>query len=129
MRLHIIGGLQTNKARDAVRLADVIEVVDRPRLDAVAVLLYRNAGGGGRELLLRMNLRPAAYFRREKRPVVPDEREFLQVEEIVAGLLEGFARQLINNTAGRLIVGTFMLVFWTGYFFIWRGNAKTETGA
>ena len=24
MRLHIIGGLQTNKARDAVRLADVI---------------------------------------------------------------------------------------------------------
>jgi len=65
-----------------------VDVVDRPRLDAVAVLLYRNAGGGGRELLLRMNLRPAAYFRREKRPVVPDEREFLQVEEIVAGLLE-----------------------------------------
>jgi len=48
---------------------------------------------------------------------------------IVAGLLEGFARQLINNTAGRLIVGTFMLVFWTGYFFIWRGNSRTETGA
>ena len=32
IRLHIIGGLQTNKARDAVRLADVIETLDRPRL-------------------------------------------------------------------------------------------------
>ncbi len=35
--LHLIGGLQTNKARDAVRLADVIESLDRPRLaDALA---------------------------------------------------------------------------------------------
>lgn len=35
--LHLIGGLQTNKARDAVRLADVIETLDRPRLaDAIA---------------------------------------------------------------------------------------------
>jgi len=37
MRLHIIGGLQTNKARDAVRVADAIESLDRPRLaDAIA---------------------------------------------------------------------------------------------
>jgi pyridoxal phosphate enzyme (YggS family) len=34
MRLHIIGGLQTNKARDAVRVADVIESLDRPKLAA-----------------------------------------------------------------------------------------------
>jgi PLP dependent protein len=35
--LHIVGGLQTNKARDAVRIADVIESLDRPRLaDAIA---------------------------------------------------------------------------------------------
>ena len=35
--LHLIGGLQTNKARDAVRVADVIESLDRPRLaDALA---------------------------------------------------------------------------------------------
>ena len=35
--LHLIGALQTNKARDAVRLADVIETLDRPRLaDALA---------------------------------------------------------------------------------------------
>ncbi len=32
LRLHIIGGLQTNKAREAVRVADVIETLDRPRL-------------------------------------------------------------------------------------------------
>jgi hypothetical protein len=37
LKLHIIGGLQTNKARDAVRLAEVIETLDRPRLaDAIA---------------------------------------------------------------------------------------------
>jgi pyridoxal phosphate enzyme (YggS family) len=35
--LHVIGALQTNKVRDAVRLADVIETLDRPRLaDALA---------------------------------------------------------------------------------------------
>jgi pyridoxal phosphate enzyme (YggS family) len=41
-QLHIIGGLQTNKARDAVRIADVIETLDRPRLvSAVAVAMTR----------------------------------------------------------------------------------------
>jgi len=34
LRLHIIGALQTNKARDAVRIADVIESLDRPKLAA-----------------------------------------------------------------------------------------------
>lgn len=34
MRLHLIGALQTNKAREAVRLADVIESLDRPKLAA-----------------------------------------------------------------------------------------------
>jgi pyridoxal phosphate enzyme (YggS family) len=32
LRLHLIGALQTNKARDAVRLADVIESLDREKL-------------------------------------------------------------------------------------------------
>lgn len=42
LRLHIIGGLQTNKARDAVRLADVIETLDRPRLaDALATAMQQ----------------------------------------------------------------------------------------
>ena len=32
LTLHLIGPLQTNKARDAVRLFDVIETLDRPKL-------------------------------------------------------------------------------------------------
>ena len=41
-RLHLIGGLQTNKARDAVRVADVIETLDRPKLaDAIASAMAR----------------------------------------------------------------------------------------
>jgi pyridoxal phosphate enzyme (YggS family) len=40
--LHIIGGLQTNKARDAVRIAEVIETLDRPRLaDAIAAAMEK----------------------------------------------------------------------------------------
>jgi len=34
LRLHLIGPLQTNKVRDAIRLFDVIETVDRPKLAA-----------------------------------------------------------------------------------------------
>ncbi|TCZ57258.1 YggS family pyridoxal phosphate-dependent enzyme [Roseicella aquatilis] len=34
LRLHIIGALQTNKAREVVRIADMIESLDRPRLAA-----------------------------------------------------------------------------------------------
>ncbi len=39
---------------------------------------------------------------------------------IAAGLLEGFARQLVDNTGGRLAIGGFMLAFWCAYFFAWR---------
>lgn len=40
LRLHLIGPLQTNKAVDAVRLFDVIETVDRPKLaDALAAAM------------------------------------------------------------------------------------------
>jgi pyridoxal phosphate enzyme (YggS family) len=55
LRLHLIGGLQTNKADDAVRLADVIESLDRPRLaDAIA----RAADAAGRlpDLLVQVNI-------------------------------------------------------------------------
>ena len=42
--LHLIGGLQTNKARDAVRIADMIETLDRPRLaDAIAAAMVKEA--------------------------------------------------------------------------------------
>jgi hypothetical protein len=39
---------------------------------------------------------------------------------IVAGLLEGFARQLIDATAPRLALGGFMLGWWLCYFFAFR---------
>lgn len=64
-----------------------VDVVDRPRLDAVAVLVWRR-GAAGPEFLTRQNLRPAAHFRRDKVPNVPDGRSHLFCEEIVAGLLE-----------------------------------------
>jgi len=53
-QLHIIGGLQTNKARDAVRLADVIETLDRPRLaDAIAAAMAKE--GRKPQLLVEVN--------------------------------------------------------------------------
>jgi pyridoxal phosphate enzyme (YggS family) len=55
LRLHLIGGLQTNKAAEAVRLADMIESLDRPRLaDAIA----RAAEAAGRlpDLLVQVNI-------------------------------------------------------------------------
>lgn len=64
-----------------------VDVIDRPRLDAVAVLVWRR-GAQGLEFLTRQNLRPAAHFRRDKVPNVPDGRSHLFCEEIVAGLLE-----------------------------------------
>jgi pyridoxal phosphate enzyme (YggS family) len=55
LRLHIIGGLQTNKARDAVRIADVIEVLDRQRLaDAIADAIQKE--GRTPELLVQVNV-------------------------------------------------------------------------
>jgi PLP dependent protein len=52
--LHLIGGLQTNKARDAVRIADVIESLDRPKLaDAVAAAIARE--GRTPALLIEVN--------------------------------------------------------------------------
>jgi PLP dependent protein len=47
LRLHLIGPLQTNKVRDAVRHFDVIETVDRPHL---AEVLAREMARAGRSL-------------------------------------------------------------------------------
>lgn len=55
LRLHLIGGLQTNKARAAVRLADVIESLDRPRLAlALAEAIARE--GRAPRLLVQVNV-------------------------------------------------------------------------
>ncbi len=52
--LHIIGGLQTNKARDAVRMADVIESLDRPKLaDALEAAMLKEDRRPG--LLIEVN--------------------------------------------------------------------------
>lgn len=54
LKLHIIGGLQTNKARDAVRIADVIESLDRPKLaDAIEAAIARE--GRTPKLLIEVN--------------------------------------------------------------------------
>ena len=54
LALHIIGGLQTNKAREAVRIADVIETLDRPRLaDAIAAAMRLE--GRTPRLLIQVN--------------------------------------------------------------------------
>ncbi|MEO7248431.1 MAG: stage II sporulation protein M [Novosphingobium sp.] len=45
---------------------------------------------------------------------------------VVAATLEGFARQLIDNTEGRLTVGISMLVIWLGYFFAFRRDPKVQ---
>lgn len=41
---------------------------------------------------------------------------------IVAALLEGFARQLVDQTFGRFAIGGFMLALWCAYFFAFKGN-------
>ncbi len=88
------GFLQIRRLRCRNRRADGshstifrVDVVDRPKLDAVAVLVWRQSERG-LEFLTRQNLRPAAYFRSEKTPVIAESRQWLFCEEIVAGLLE-----------------------------------------
>ena len=58
LELHLIGPLQTNKAREAVALLDVIETLDRPRLaEALQAALPREAQRNGRmpRLLVQVN--------------------------------------------------------------------------
>jgi PLP dependent protein len=52
--LHLIGPLQTNKVRDAMAVADVIETLDRPRL-ADAIEAAASAGARLPRLLVQVN--------------------------------------------------------------------------
>lgn len=45
---------------------------------------------------------------------------------VVAALLEGFARQMVDNTQDRLIIGGTMLALWLAYLFAWRGPGAQE---
>lgn len=76
-----------NRREDGSRSPEYpIDVIDRPTLDAVAVVLWAR-GPAGVEVLTRRGLRPAAYFRRGKTAALP-EPEYLLLEELVAGVLE-----------------------------------------
>jgi len=46
---------------------------------------------------------------------------------VVAGLLEGFARQLIGGAEARLGIGAVMLSLWLGYFTLLRAPSERET--
>lgn len=46
---------------------------------------------------------------------------------VIAAILEGFARQLVDDTMGRLAIGGFMLAFWLAYFFAFR--RRTSAGS
>jgi ADP-ribose diphosphatase len=83
---------RNRRADGTVSAVYPIDVIDRPTLDAVAVVLWARTRRGV-EVLTRRGLRPAAYFRRGKRAVLP-EPEYLLVEEIVAGVLEPGERGL-----------------------------------
>ena len=46
---------------------------------------------------------------------------------VIAGLLEGYARQLVGASDARLAIGGIMLVFWIGYFTLLRTPSERET--
>ena len=75
LRLHVIGGLQTNKTRDAVRIADVIETLDRPKLaDAIEAVIQRE--GRAPSLLVEVNVgdepQKAGIFRNDADRFIED---------------------------------------------------------
>jgi uncharacterized membrane protein SpoIIM required for sporulation len=47
---------------------------------------------------------------------------------VLAAMLEGFGRQLIDTTPGRFAVGGFMLAFWCAYLFVFRRNVRGTDG-
>lgn len=64
------------------------DLIERPGVDAVALVLYRRVAAGKVEILLRECTRPAAYFRKDQVLQVPDARVYRHLLELVAGILE-----------------------------------------
>ena len=88
LRVHLIGPLQTNKVRDAIRVAGVIETLDRPRLaDALAAAVAK--GDELPRLLIQVNVGEEA----QKAGIAPAEADRFIVEcqerfgACVAGLM------------------------------------------
>lgn len=67
LRLHLVGGLQSNKAEDAVALFDVIHTLDRPKL-AQALAKAMSKRGKSVDLLVQVNTGEEA----QKSGIVPD---------------------------------------------------------
>ncbi len=55
VELHLVGALQSNKAREAVRLFDVIQTLDRPRLAEALARELARPGARTRRLLVEVN--------------------------------------------------------------------------
>jgi hypothetical protein len=70
LRLHLIGPLQTNKARDAVALFDVIETLDRPKL-ARALARGMSAQDRTPDCFIQVNTGEES----QKAGVLPDESD------------------------------------------------------
>lgn len=70
LELHLIGPLQTNKAREAVHLFDVIQTLDRPRLAEVLAAEMARAGKSPR-LFVQVNTGEEA----QKAGIAPSETE------------------------------------------------------
>lgn len=70
LELHLIGPLQTNKAKDAVALFDVIQTVDRPR---IAAALARAMSDSGKRLPCFVQVNTGAE--EQKAGVLPDDAD------------------------------------------------------
>ncbi len=70
LQLHLIGPLQTNKARDAVQLFDCIETVDREKL---ARVLAREMANAGRKVPVFVQVNTGAES--QKAGILPDEAD------------------------------------------------------
>lgn len=103
-----------------------IDVIERPTLDAVAVVLWAR-GPTGPEVLLRRQLRPAAYFRKDQAPALP-EPTYLLFEELVAGVLEsgekglaglqGRAAEEVAEEAGLRVEAAAVTSLGAGFFML-----------
>jgi len=96
VRWHFVGHLQTNKAKQAVALFDIVQTVDRERL---AVELDRRAHAAGRRLPVLLEVNTSGE--QTKFGVAPEEA--LRLAEVVAALPALELRGLM--TMGRLGAG------------------------
>jgi pyridoxal phosphate enzyme (YggS family) len=81
LRLHFVGGLQTNKAGAVTRYADVVQSVDRPKL---ARSLSRGAVAAGREIECLVQVDFQAGTDAGRAGVTPDG--ICPLADVVAGL-------------------------------------------